>query len=399
MAACLMLAYRSAFRYLTYFLTVILLTRVTPSISVSVTSIGDNFDNVYNLHDLELASGSFGAVPGVFTGVIGAFIVDDDFKRAGAHGDATHIANLTTATNKERLEPGLITTTKHVNQFLLWGCLLAILIIGGISVMYLYAHLGSSSVRAGHRADVLVQKSRALSAEQRCIRTSARSSPVPSNHTLRSLGGASGDLSSASDTRSGRGSELPGLPLCHLLVVPEGTRLACVVQNDVRRRRQELSFDISAIPTRGGAPLFRMRVSELGKEERGSVAPSGIFVETLNGREQLASLSTEEIWSGSVRPSLAISRPWGLPYGMLQKDANGAYLVLRGSTTLLAFSGDFVHHSIEVKNSSGHVIATTSQHSSEEYQVQMQARTDAGLVILSLLAIDKCEMPVDSPDC
>jgi len=180
--------------------------------------------------------------------------------------------------------------------------------------------------------------------------------------------------------------QLPGLPLCPLLVVPDGTRLGCVVQNDVCRMKQELSFDVSAVPGRGGAPLFRARVSELSTE-----GPA-IYVETLGGRDQLAFLSTEDLWRGAASPVLGISRPWGLPYGTMQKGENGEYVVVRGQSPLLTFSGDYLSHSIQVMVPSGHTIATTLQTSPEEYQVHMQARTDAGLVILGLLAIDKCEV-------
>jgi hypothetical protein len=192
----------------------------------------------------------------------------------------------------------------------------------------------------------------------------------------------------------GGASMLPGLPLCPLLIVPDGTRLACIVQNDLRCRKQELCFDIGAVPARGGAPLFRVRVSELSTE-----AP-GIYVETLSGREQLAVLSTEELWRGTERPSLSISRPWGLPYGTIQKGENGEYYVMRGTSTLLVIAGDFENHSIRVRNSSDNTVATVMQASPEEYQVHMQARTDAGLIILGLLAIDKCEIASDSlPKC
>jgi len=192
--------------------------------------------------------------------------------------------------------------------------------------------------------------------------------------------------SSTLQTRSRTSAGLPGLPLCHLLVVPDGTRLACFVQNEVRRKKQDLTFDVSAVPARGGAPLFRMRVAELGPE------PSKIFVETLGGREQLAELSTEELWRGAPNPSLAISRPWGLPYGHVQKSDGGEYMVLRSQNTMLIFSGDYKTHNIQVQDTSGHTIATTMQTSPDEYQVHMQARTDAGLIILALLAIDKCEL-------
>lgn len=184
-----------------------------------------------------------------------------------------------------------------------------------------------------------------------------------------------------------------GHPLCPLLVVPDGTRLACVVQDDVRRRRQELSFDIAAVPQRGGTPLFRARLSELMSPRLGSDTTPGIFAETLGGREQLAFLSTEPIWRGDKRPAFEITRPFGERYGVLEKNDNGSYCAYSSKgDLLLVFSGDFRSHNIQVTQS-GSVVAAIMQSSPEEYHVHVQARTDAGLVILALLAIDKCEIP------
>jgi len=171
-----------------------------------------------------------------------------------------------------------------------------------------------------------------------------------------------------------------------MLVVPAGARLSCYVQNEVRRSKQDFSFNINALPARAGSPLFRMRVAECGPE-----SPK-IFVETLGGREQLAELSTEELWRGSKRPSLAISKAWGQLYGKVQKMEAGKYVVWQGQSPIVIFTGDFQTHSILVLNSSGHTVATTMKTSLGEYQVDMHSHTDAGLVLLVLLAIDKCEL-------
>jgi hypothetical protein len=277
--------------------------------------------------------------------------------------------------------------SRGVRQLILWACIAAILTICGVSVAYLFLHLNRT-----HKADVSREALRQHKMPG-SLRSSGKSSLAASERGVSSQENVSGDtgISSSTEGRSQRGTLLPGLPLCHLLVVPDGTRLACVVQNDVRRRKQEIAFDISAVPARGGAPLFRMRVSELGRES------PGIFVETLGSREQLAFLSTEDLWQGNTtRPKLSISRPWGLPYGEVQKSENGEYVVARGGTTLLVLTGDFASHTAQVLNSNGQQIATTLQTSPEEYQVHMLSRTDAGLVILALLAIDKIE--ANDPD-
>jgi hypothetical protein len=260
----------------------------------------------------------------------------------------------------------------------LWGSIVAISFALAVSILYLCSAVG------GQRNYEV--KSNPARGSMRSAMSSRRSGSEACSGQDTFTEDESCMSSSTLQTRSRTSAGLPGLPLCHLLVVPDGTRLACFVQNEVRHRKQDLAFDVSAVPARGGAPLFRMRVSEMGPE------PSKIFVETLGGREQLAELSTEELWRGTPNPSLAISRPWGLPYGQVQKGDNGEYLMLRSHNTMLVFSGDYKTHNIQVQDTSGHTIATTMQTSPDEYQVHMQARTDAGLVILALLAIDKCEL-------
>jgi len=266
----------------------------------------------------------------------------------------------------------------------LWGCVVAISFALAASIMYLCSAVRGQRAYEGKSSPARGMASGAA-ASMRSM-TSLRSGSDACSDKDAFTEDESCMSSSTLQTRSRTSVGLPGLPLCHLLVVPDGTRLACFIQNEVRRRKQDLAFDVSAVPARGGAPLFRMRVSEMGPE------PSRIFVETLGGREQLAELSTEEFWRGTPNPSMAISRPWGLPYGQLQKGDNGEYLMLRSQNTMLVFSGDYQSHNIQVQDTSGHTIATTMQTSPDEYQVHMQARTDAGLIILALLAIDKCEL-------
>mmetsp|Transcript_71581 Transcript_71581/g.203084 ORF Transcript_71581/g.203084 Transcript_71581/m.203084 type:complete len:431 (-) Transcript_71581:99-1391(-) len=259
-------------------------------------------------------------------------------------------------------------------QLVLWACLAAIISTVFVFVIVMvWMHCGAASSRYGGNSEALkslmAHRDRGTSRSSHTERSQGRSS-LPSDRSGQSEDD-SGAMSSLSTTRTSAAG-LPGLPLCPLLVVPDGTRLGCVVQNDVCRMKQELSFDVSAVPTRGGAPLFRARVSELGSD-----GPA-IYVETLGGRDQLAFLTTEDLWRGSSNPVLGISRPWGLPYGTMQKGENGEYVVVRGQSPLLTFSGDYLAHSIQVMVPSGHTIATTLQTSPEEYQVHMQARADAG---------------------
>merc|ERR1719433_1062606 len=116
--------------------------------------------------------------------------------------------------------------------------------------------------------------------------------------------------------------------LCPLLVVPQGTRLACIVQNDCCRKRQEMSFNIHGMVSRGGQPLFQVRVSELSQQE------PGIHLETLGGREQMAFLSTEDLWLAASKPKLVITKPDGDVFGVIQREPQGVYTVRCGDTNL-----------------------------------------------------------------
>mmetsp|Transcript_11716 Transcript_11716/g.32002 ORF Transcript_11716/g.32002 Transcript_11716/m.32002 type:complete len:364 (-) Transcript_11716:26-1117(-) len=218
---------------------------------------------------------------------------------------------------------------------------------------------------------------------------SSRSSQQSRSHAEHSSGSismqrSSMTVASSEDVGHARSGHSP-MPLCPLLIVPEGTRLACVVQNDVCRKRQDLSFNVRGMQSRGGAALFQMRVSEHGG------ASPGIYVETLGGKEQLAFLSTEELWSCAPRPVLAVLQPWGETYGSIQKSEGGEYVLRRGKAAMWLFSGDFASHSVQVVTTGGEAVANVCPSSHEEYQVFVQARIDAGLLILGLLAIDKCE--------
>lgn len=178
-------------------------------------------------------------------------------------------------------------------------------------------------------------------------------------------------------------------PLCPLLLVPEGTRLNCVVENDMCRRKQEMAFNIRGV---GGAHLFQVRVAELGN------ATPGIFVETLGGEALLAFLSTEEIWRSVPRPALSIFWPSGVHYGTMQKSEEGDYIIQQNGMVVLVFTGDFVSHTMRVKSGTGRTVASVTQDSPEEYQVVVHKCNDAGLVILGVLAIDKCELePASRP--
>lgn len=199
----------------------------------------------------------------------------------------------------------------------------------------------------------------------------------------------------AGPTSSGHASaeETPLLTaalLCPVLQVPESTRLNCIVENDMCRRRQEMAFNVRGV---SGAHLFQVRVAETT-----SKATPGILLEKLGGEELLAFLSTEEVWQGVARPNLNIFWPNGVHYGTMQKSEEGEYIVQQNGSVVLVYAGDFASHSVKIKSGAGRTVGSISQDSPEEYQVMVHTLNDAGLILLGALAIDKCEMePASRP--
>mmetsp|Transcript_88387 Transcript_88387/g.205638 ORF Transcript_88387/g.205638 Transcript_88387/m.205638 type:complete len:382 (+) Transcript_88387:80-1225(+) len=250
----------------------------------------------------------------------------------------------------------------------------------------------ASIAKSNHSAS---QKSRESPKSSRRSRSEEESSTTSVRHSSFTATSSEAGATDGLEPRPAGGG--PGSrPLCPLLIVPEGTRLACVVQNDVCRKKQDLSFNIRGMQSRGGQALFQMRVAE-----HGSVSP-GIHVETLGGKEQLAFLSTKELWMGGshaslqaqvLLPTCSITRPWGEPFGVIQKRDSGDYVMMRGKSDMWVFSGEFSTHSFTVTSTNGsQSVAAVCPGSTEEYQVYVQAKIDAGLLVLGLLAIDKCEL-------
>merc|ERR1719221_577244 len=93
----------------------------------------------------------------------------------------------------------------------------------------------------------------------------------------------------------------------------------------------------------------------------------------------------------------ALVRDCGAPYGQIVKRASDRYVVMRGSTDansreVCSFVGDFQTRQVQVVDPDGQPIGSSQQTSPEECEVQVQPLGDAGLVILGLLCIDKCEV-------
>lgn len=193
-------------------------------------------------------------------------------------------------------------------------------------------------------------------------------------------------------------AQLAGSELCRELVVKEGKRLQCVVRDVLCRQRQDEIFDVQAVPSSGGEPLFRVRVKEIDEDD------PGIYIETLGGKDILAFLSTRPLWSGEKKMELSILRPFGLVWGTVQRSAAGEYVVHRagGRGPLLRFSGDVAGHSVKFATGSkilGYTQPAAPQTSPAAYQVTCSsesARVDVALVMLALFAMAKCEITPSS---
>lgn len=200
-------------------------------------------------------------------------------------------------------------------------------------------------------------------------------------------------IASKESEQAGSSSEGGGQPaalmLCPQLLVPPGTRLDCVVGGHLCRRRQLKTFKVCGLT---GVQLFQVRAEETDSDR------PGICMETLE-RERLAFLSTEELWTGASSPQMSIFHAWGNKYGAVRKTEEGAFEVSaqgrEEDNPVLKYIGDFAGNSYKVVGKGGRTIAVVSPSSEGVKKVVVHSRNDAGLVILGILAIDKCEMPAD----
>lgn len=192
--------------------------------------------------------------------------------------------------------------------------------------------------------------------------------------------------------------EAKDIVLCPLLLVPASNRCVCLVNLSASAEKQDIALPVRGI---GGACLFRININE----RSGSLSPR-IQVETTAG-DELAYICTEPLWrDGSARPQplqeadgapagryLRICWPSGRPFGCLRKAGGKAYAVqLDGcEQDVLSFVGDFNHFNLSVNTLGMQSVASVTNVSSRECRATVRAHCDAGLVLLVLVAIEKCE--------
>lgn len=292
---------------------------------------------------------------------------------------STHMQDKSRASARKRREAAR-SANGHM-QVLIWGFLAGFVSLLSVCALYILFF---------HEREQPLLKERRAARPRSVLRSEQSERSLRCSSQVDDATSMSEAPSSQQDSAAGSGSTAE---LCPLLIVPAGTRLACVVQSACQRKKQELTFNIRGLPSSGGVPLFQVRVSEFCSEV------PGIYVETLRKQKSLASLCTERVYdrpSGRA-PELLICGPQG-PHSVLQKTPAGDYRITCHSTglLLLTYSGDFRRHHVSVVSASGETIARVSQPLAEEYHVYVQSRADAGIVILGLLGIDKCEQDPDA---
>jgi len=191
--------------------------------------------------------------------------------------------------------------------------------------------------------------------------------------------------------------EAKDIVLCPLLVVPANNRCVCLVTMCATNVQQDVVIPVRGI---GGANLFKIRMNESG------AGGPRIQVETVDSNV-LAYVSTDPLWRSGVSqpapspregargqgPSLQICWPSGRPFGCLRKAGSKAWAVqLDGrEQDVLTFVGDLRGGTVNVNTLSMQAVASTSHVSLRDYRATVRAHCDAGLVILALVAIEKCE--------
>ncbi|CAE7511212.1 LMF2 [Symbiodinium pilosum] len=175
--------------------------------------------------------------------------------------------------------------------------------------------------------------------------------------------------------------------LCPCLVVPEGMEFVFAVREVLADQRQELSFSVVDLE---GSPLSHIIVNESG-----SGPQCGIFLQMLD-REPLASIRTDMFFEKPRRlPEICL--PSGEVFCSLERDGSREY-VLRDQhqQKLLRLQGNFRDKAVKVISKSGQLVALSERciidlDGGTHYQVRVAPQTDAGLVLCSLLAVDKIE--------
>mmetsp|Transcript_57662 Transcript_57662/g.134308 ORF Transcript_57662/g.134308 Transcript_57662/m.134308 type:complete len:388 (+) Transcript_57662:124-1287(+) len=195
---------------------------------------------------------------------------------------------------------------------------------------------------------------------------------------------------------SGMEASVDGSPRHSPLVVPSGKRLKCHVQCGLHRARQNVDFQITSPPNKGQQPLLQVRVKEL-HEFRGSPR---ITLQHVGTDEQVAAASTGSLHEHGLSEGnciVNILNPAGETLALIKKESDDTYSLIRSSGNCLTFRGRLRAHNINVMHEDLPVAKVEPVGAGDgAYRVVIEEQVDAGLVLIGLLAIDKCErLPPD----
>lgn len=244
----------------------------------------------------------------------------------------------------------------------------------------------SDAAERDRRVDYLCARAPASATSLAESARSNWSSPIRSEDDL----GVSSCTHSEAGSRGGPATQLPLALLCPQLVVPSGSKLQCALTSMVFRKRQNAVFTIRSLPERGGTALFRVRLAEAGSSQ----STPRMYLETLSGSEQFASMATDEVHEGVAgqNPKLTIMRRGGpMPYAVMSKNDEGDYTIVCDLGLLLKFRGNFSCHKVEAYDGDNNKVGAMSETASGSHEILVYPNTDAGLMTLGMLGIDKCE--------
>lgn len=176
-----------------------------------------------------------------------------------------------------------------------------------------------------------------------------------------------------------------GIALCPSLCVPLDNRLRVILSNEVNGEAQSTVIKVRSAASKAHDELFQVRVEELSSSKE-----PGIYIEKLDGTE-IAHLSTKDVHMGGDYTALTFYRSWGALFGSLQLSSDGRkYIAVRGKAPMLTFIGQYESHRIRVDTDKGVKAASVAPGSKNtEMSVEVEAGHDLGLIILSVLGIDK----------
>jgi len=212
-----------------------------------------------------------------------------------------------------------------------------------------------------------------------CASETSLPMPKPPSH----IGGEAGGMFSWSPRSTDDDIET----LCPCLVVPDGMEFVFAVREVLTVVRQELSFSVVDLD---GSPLSHIIVNETG-----SGPQCGIFMQMLDG-EPLASIRTDMLhsWPGKLPEMCDAS---GEVFCRVAK-GDGRNYVLRDNNDriIIRMEGNFKEKMVKVTSWCGELVAISERciiglDSGPHYQVRVAPGADAGLVLCSLLAVDKIE--------